>query len=55
VNDIVAPEDTEPLTPQTAVNLTINGNVLDRRETGLEIARILEEQFADQGLVIRGA
>lgn len=48
-------EDTEPLTPQTAVSVVINGNVLDRRETGLEIAKILEEQFADQGLVIRGA
>jgi hypothetical protein len=55
VNDIMAPEDTVAQTPQTAVNLTINGNVMDRRETGLEIAKILEEQFADQGLVIRGA
>jgi hypothetical protein len=50
-----APEDTVAQTPGTAINLTINGNVLDRRETGLEIAQILEEQFADQGLTIRGA
>jgi hypothetical protein len=49
------PEDVGPETPQTAINLTINGNVLDRRQTGLEIAQILEEQFADQGLSVRGA
>jgi hypothetical protein len=55
INRAIAPEDTTPQTPRTAINLTINGNVLDRRETGLEIAKILEEQFADQGLVIRGA
>lgn len=55
VNEPIPFEDTTPQTPQTAVSVTINGNVLDRRETGLEIAKILEEQFADQGLVIRGA
>lgn len=55
VNDAIDYEDTVAAIPQTAVNLTINGNVMDRRETGLEIAKILEEQFADQGLVIRGA
>jgi hypothetical protein len=55
IADVVAPEDTVAQTPQTAINLTINGNVLDRRETGLEIAQILEEQFAEQGLVVRGA
>lgn len=49
------PEDTEPQTPKTEINLTIQGNVLDRRETGLAIAEILEEQFADQGLSVRGA
>jgi hypothetical protein len=49
------PEDTVAATPTTELNLTINGNVLDRRETGLEIATILQEQFQDQGLVIRGA
>jgi len=49
------PEDTKPTTPQTNVNLTINGNILDRRETGLEIAQILQEQFSQQGLVIQGA
>jgi polyhydroxyalkanoate synthesis regulator phasin len=49
------PEDTEAQIPRTAINLTIQGNVLDRRQTGLEIAEILEEQFADQGLVVRGA
>lgn len=55
IADVIAPEDTVAQIPQTAVNLTINGNVLDRRETGLEIAKILEEQFSEQGLVVRGA
>lgn len=55
INDTIDFEDTVAQTPQTAVNVTINGNVLDRRETGLEIAKILEEQFAEQGLVVRGA
>lgn len=55
INDPIAIQDTVAQTPETAINLTINGNILDRRETGLEIAKILEEQFADQGLVIRGA
>ena len=50
----IAPQDLEPQTPKTEINLTINGNILDRRETGLEIAQILEEQFGDQGLVLRG-
>lgn len=54
ISEPIAPEDTKPTTPTTAVNLTINGNVLDRRQTGLEIAQILEEQFSEQGLVVRG-
>lgn len=53
--EIAQPEELQPQGPQTAVNLTINGNVLDRRQTGLEIAQILEEQFSEQGLVVRGA
>ena len=50
-----SPQDIEPATPSTTVALTINGNVLDRRETGLELAQILEEQFSEQGLTVRGA
>lgn len=55
ITEAPKPEDTVAATPTTELNLTINGNVLDRRETGLEIATILQEQFQDQGLVIRGA
>lgn len=55
INEPIAIQDTIAQTPQTSVSVTIQGNVLDRRETGLEIARILEEQFAEQGLVIKGA
>jgi hypothetical protein len=51
----IAPEEIAAQIPKTEVNLTINGNILDRRQTGLEIAQILEEQFADQGLVLKGA
>ncbi len=55
ITEPIRPEDTQAQIPKTEVNLTINGNVLDRRQTGLEIAQILEEQFAEQGLSIRGA
>lgn len=55
INQAPEPEETAPEAAKTNINLTINGNVLDRRETGLEIAQILEEQFAEQGLTIRGA
>lgn len=47
-------EDAEAKTPTTNVSVNIQGNVLDNRESGLAIAKILEEQFADQGLMIRG-
>lgn len=55
INEVVAPEDTVAQTPQTQLQVIVNGNILDRRETGLEIAQIIEEQFRDQGLVLRGA
>lgn len=37
----------------TMVNVNIAGNVLDRKESGLEIAKIIEESFSTQGTVIR--
>lgn len=55
ITEAPKPEDTAPETPKTEINLTIQGNVLDRRETGLAIAQILEEQFAEQGLTVTGA
>lgn len=55
INEPINIQDTVAQTPQTSINLTIQGNILDRRESGLEIAKILEEQFAEQGLVVKGA
>lgn len=55
INETVAPEEIAAQTPKTEVQVVINGNVLDRRETGLEIAQILQEQFQEQGLIIKGA
>ena len=55
INEPIPFEDTVAQTPKTEVSVNIQGNVLDRRETGLEIAKILEEQFSDQGLVLRGS
>ena len=52
--NITPPSEGEARTPTTQVAVTINGNVLDRRETGLEIAKILEEQFSSQGLKVVG-
>jgi TP901 family phage tail tape measure protein len=39
--------------PSTAVNLTIQGDVLDSQETGLRITQILNDAFDKQGVVIR--
>lgn len=41
--------------PQTQVAINIQGNVLDRRETGLEIARIIQESFDNNdAILVRG-
>jgi hypothetical protein len=41
--------------PKPAINVTIEGNVLDRRQTGLEIVDILQEAFDTQGARVIGA
>jgi len=38
--------------PQVTVN--IQGNVLDRKESGLEIVKVLNQAFRDQGLKLQG-
>lgn len=45
----------QSLGAQTAVNVNIEGNVLDRRETGLEIANVLNEFFENQNGVVARA
>jgi hypothetical protein len=51
-NDQMAQQD-ERNAPQTGVTVNIQGNVLDRRQTGLEIAEILNEAFDTDGVTVR--
>ena len=39
----------------TAVNVNVNGNILDRRESGLEIASVIQEYFNTNGNIVAGA
>lgn len=48
-----SPEIQEQRGTQVAVN--IQGNVLDRKESGLEIARVIQEHFDNNGTLIAGA
>lgn len=50
-NDVVAFKETKPQEPQTKIELHIQGNVLDRRATGLELVDVLNEAFGSNGLV----
>lgn len=52
VTEYMPPDSMQPTGPQTAVSVTVQGNVLDNRETGLYIAEVLREQFDQQGLVV---
>lgn len=45
-------QDTEPQEPNTVVNVNVAGNILDRRETGLELADIINESFSTNGIKI---
>ena len=47
-------EELEDAGPRTEVNLIIQGNVLDRRETGLEIAEVLKEVFQTNDISVGG-
>jgi hypothetical protein len=47
--DIPEPEE---LQENTRVQVVINGSVLDRRETGLAIAEVINESFGTNGLVL---
>ena len=37
------------------VNITVQGNVMDNRQTGLYLAEVLDDAFRDQDIVFRGA
>jgi len=45
-------QETEPQEPQTKIDLVIQGNVMDRRETGLAIVDVLQEALGSNGLVV---
>lgn len=45
-------QDQERISPNAGVQVVIQGNVLDRRETGLAIAEIINETFNTNGVTI---
>lgn len=49
------PEQSEARAEQTAVNLTIQGDVLDSEESGTRIASILSDAFERDGIVLNDA
>ncbi len=40
----------EPQKPQTNITVAVQGNILDRRQTGLEIAEVIQETFGTNGI-----
>lgn len=48
-------EENAIATPQTSVAVNIQGNVLDRRQTGLELVEVLQDAFDTQGAQVVGA
>lgn len=45
--------EAERAKPETGVQVIVQGNILDRRETGLAIAEIINESFDTNGVIIR--
>jgi hypothetical protein len=45
----------QPGTSASNVNVTVQGNVFNQRETGLEIARIIRDSFEQEGVTTVGA
>jgi len=51
--DAVSGEDVtelEPRKPETHLTVNVQGNILDRRQTGLEIAEVIQETFGSNGI-----
>lgn len=46
-------DDRERMVAQTGVTINVQGNILDRRETGLELAEILNSAFDTNGTLVR--
>lgn len=51
---ITAPEDKAIVEPKASVNLTVQGNILNNRESALYLAEVLEDGFRDQAIQFRG-
>lgn len=52
-SDMGLANEEERVRPNTGVTVNIQGNVLDRRQTGLEIAQIINESFDTDGVTTR--
>jgi hypothetical protein len=52
VSEATQLQPAEPALPTTNVSINVQGNILDRRETGLELANIINETFDSNGIVI---
>lgn len=52
-SDMGLASEEERIRPNTGVVVNIQGNVLDRRQTGLEIAQIINESFDTDGVTTR--
>lgn len=52
-SDMGLANEEERIRPNTGVTVNIQGNVLDRRQTGLEIAQIINESFDTDGVTTR--
>jgi hypothetical protein len=53
---IFTPDEDEPAQkPGQQVVVNVQGNILDRRQTGLELAEVIRESFESQGTTIVGA
>jgi hypothetical protein len=51
--DIQGQEDVaalEPRKPETNITVQVQGNILDRRQTGLELAEVIQETFGTNGV-----
>lgn len=46
-------QEEERTTPQTGVQVVVQGNIFDSRETGLQIAQIINDSFDLNGTIIR--
>ncbi len=49
--DVSDVSQAQPTKPSTNVTVQVNGNILDRRQTGLELAEVIQDTFGTNGIV----